>query len=264
MITALLAASPQPHTDVQASSWTATNIAEFFRAEASVEVAVGAINRAKLSSEQLFDGSLDGAMLSQQLGITLEAEQEQIHRALDELGARLTVTPGSAWDWRLANRRLCDWWIMPLASYAPEVLLIWSRYHNPSGALGILDDELDQAGPLWFWTTFMLVPSYPLYRLGSSHPIRGLAGTVIHFTLFVRVVCEVCLTRCMLHERGLGASACASPTVHESGYLARPAGARPLVLCQGCGQTSEDGALGIGRHPARLLRLLLDAPRYAP
>ena len=257
MITATLAAISPPHTDVQVSSWTATNIAEFFRQEAGVEVAVGAIRRAKLRGERLFDGALDDTALAQ-LGITHEAEQVQIHRALDELGARLTDTPGSTWDWRLVNRRLCDWWVMPLASYAPEVLLVWSRYHSePSGALGMLDDELDQAGPLWFWTTLMCVPSYPLFRLGSAHPISGLAGTVLHFTLFVRIVCEVCLARTTLHARGSGASL----TLCDLSDPARRAGAWPRLLCHDRGQTPTEGALGDDRCPPCLLRPLLDAPR---
>lgn len=183
MIAALAAASSQPHTHVEVSSWTATNIVEFFRAEARVEVDVRAVKKAKLSAEQLFDSALTRGH---------EADQAQLYRALDELDVRLADTPGPAWDWRVANRRLCDWWILPLASYAPEILLLWSRYHgDSSGALGTLDSELDEASALWFWTTLMFVPSYPLYCLGSAHPIRGLAGTVLHFTLFVRVICEV-------------------------------------------------------------------------
>ena len=65
---------------------------------------------------------------------------------------------------------------------------------------------------------------------GSAAHIHQRAGRYGNsLTLFVRVMCEVYLTRCMLHERGLGASACASPTVHESGYL-RGRGCRLLLF----------------------------------
>jgi hypothetical protein len=63
------------------------------------------------------------------------------------------------WEWRAANRRICDYWLAPLATFSPRTMLMYLRYTEDGsegqpnkGAFNDFDDEVC-ASPLLVITT---------------------------------------------------------------------------------------------------------------
>lgn len=52
---------------------------------------------------------------------------------------------------RYLNKRLCDYYLVPLLSISPQVLLIWLKYHNRDTNVDGIDDEIDEISDVYFW-----------------------------------------------------------------------------------------------------------------
>jgi hypothetical protein len=109
------------------------------------------------------------------------------------LDTKLTNAPGNFYEWRYANRRLCDFWLLPLSN-APKMLLLWLRYtdhDDPTGILEELDNVVDQTTFIDFWLTWTFVPSLPQFQLARQLQVAGMADTVIYLVAGSRVLLEL-------------------------------------------------------------------------
>lgn len=177
---------------VGVSEWDAAAVADFFYQKAGIRVDAKLIAEANIQGDDLFDGLIDEVVLSTQLGVTRPLDQKRILKAITDLDKTVSDAPGSLWDWRAANLRLCDMWLLPLYGASPSFLLIWSRYFDESeGILDALDDSVDKCGLLWFWTMVIFIPCYPIYSLAAASPIGGFAGTVIYLTALLNFLGNV-------------------------------------------------------------------------
>jgi hypothetical protein len=59
------------------------------------------------------------------------------HEAASRLRRSISKQPGSFFEWRAANQRLCDFWIVPLSAFSPRILRAYARWNTISfeGAL---------------------------------------------------------------------------------------------------------------------------------
>jgi len=88
-------------------------------------------------------------------------------------------------EFRKANPRLVDNWIMPLAAIAPRSLLLWGRYfanvENEAeqpvveavvAAFGKDHDGVDESD-VKFWATFLFTPHFPMWQAANQMDIRS-------------------------------------------------------------------------------------------
>jgi hypothetical protein len=72
------------------------------------------------------------------------------------------------WQWRskcVENARISDTWIVPLIN-DPRSLLLWLRFFDSSSFLDRIDDEhVEKSNLLEFAVTWVVVPSYPIFRM---------------------------------------------------------------------------------------------------
>ena len=111
--------------------WTAEDISKHLKAETKIDVQTAAIAAVGLQGSTLFaiaDVDLSG------LGLK-PAEEAVVRRSLVQLMHRVNTKPADFWEWRAANRRLFDNWIVPLA-LTPRSLLIWMRFFDSNEAIG--------------------------------------------------------------------------------------------------------------------------------
>ena len=143
--------------------WTAEDIAKHLKAETKVDVQTAAIAAVGLQGSTLFaiaDVDLSG------LGLK-PAETAAVRRSLVQLMNRVNTKPADFWEWRAANRRLFDDWIMPLSA-SPRTLLIWMRFFDSNEAIEHINDEIDETNIFVFGLQWLFVPSYPLYQVVSK------------------------------------------------------------------------------------------------
>lgn len=116
------------------------------------------LEAAGISGEALFDREdLWGS-------VGLDARQmKRVETAVSELDAKVSTQPDDVWEWRAANRRLCDCWLVPLLN-APHLASLWLRFfdrddHAAGGGLDSLDDPIDESSAPSFWLAFFGAPS---------------------------------------------------------------------------------------------------------
>lgn len=172
-----------------------TNVSEFLLWEARVKVSPDVVKKQGLGIENLFDGRLNEATMAA-LGITSPRQQKRVLHAVGLLDTRWTWHPPSAWEWRAANLRLCDMWLVPMYIFSPSFLLIWSRYIDETeGALDRLDDIVDQCSEVWFWIMVSFFPNLPFYYIisggGGPAPVGGFAGMVLYAITLTRLIDDI-------------------------------------------------------------------------
>ena len=171
-------------------NWSTGDILNFFEKECRVSVPLEQVS--KLTAQDLFDGVLfDDAVLAD-LGITGVIEQARVKAKLTKLDEKATASPVDFWEWRAANRRLCDWWVQPLMS-APRVLLIWLRFYQEEGALGKYDAEIDDTNIVTFWLQWVFCPNWPLFKTAGMFHDSGWIDTVLYFTTLVNLIGDLAL-----------------------------------------------------------------------
>ena len=162
--------------------WDADHVAKFFKSKANVKIPPSTLTQYGITGHKLFDGLMTDATL-EALGVADATKRTKALAAIAELDERLTHQPSDVWEWRLANRRLCDFWVITLWGCAPRSLLIWLRFFDhddETGALERVDDVIDQMGPVNFWLTWLCVPSLPFARLARQLDLSGYMDTMVY------------------------------------------------------------------------------------
>jgi len=174
------------------STWGASEVAEFFYREAGANIAPKVIADAGIQGDDLFDGILNDAILEHDLGVNQGVKRAKILKAIENLDREINLSADSIWEWRAANIRLSDFWLMTLINSAPSTLLLWSRFVDSSqGVLDKFDDPIDECNIFWFWLMVIFIPYYPFYSIISANPIGGFAGMVMYFFIFSGLVSNI-------------------------------------------------------------------------
>lgn len=143
--------------------WTAEDFGRYIREDTSFDVPTSAILAIGLDGSSFFavsDVNLSSLLLQ-------PSQQAVVRQSLDKLFNRANTEPVDFWEWRSANRRLSDNWIVPLA-ISPRALLIWSRFFDSSSAIDHIRGSIDEPGALMFWLQWLLAPHYQLYLIASK------------------------------------------------------------------------------------------------
>ena len=125
------------------------------------------------SSAALIDLNLHGnglLLLTSEQMSTLKISPQDYSRVLALIEKkRLSIdkNPLDFWEWRTANLRLCDMWLAPLSS-SPRALLIWARFFDNNHQIELHNDEIDEISLTSFWATWLIAPSYPLYKISKK------------------------------------------------------------------------------------------------
>jgi hypothetical protein len=208
--TALTPHSPQNGTSY-VHDWGASEISQLFE-KAGVEISEESINKVGLTPHDLFDGLVTAKVL-QDLGVTDSLQQNRALKTIEDLDDMITHAPSGFFEWRVANLRLFDLWIAPLAMGSPRVLAIWARYftqhygddHGPKeSAFEQIDDVWDSVSEAEFWATWLFCPHYPLFKIAKifqvadSNFLIGWADTFFYFFTLtgcamvpMRILCAV-------------------------------------------------------------------------
>ena len=173
--------------------WTAGDLMIFF--EKDCEVAVDATKILDLKARDSFDGTLllDPAVLSD-LGITSTDDQARVLKAF---GYPL-LNPVYIWEWRAANRGLCDLWIAPMVTIAPRITLIWlhsiwlpSSNETRTSPIGKIYGEMfDDTSIITKIIWLIIFPRYPLWRISAQFHYSGWIDTYIYLMLLLGVLVE--------------------------------------------------------------------------
>ena len=114
------------------------------------------------------------------LGMTDTTAQDKLFKALAKLDLQITKNPGDFFEWRTANLRLFDTWIMPLSIGAPRSLALWARYVQAGDDSGSeetaqekVDDVVDSSSVVKFWSVVTLVPSYHLWEIVADFNVEA-------------------------------------------------------------------------------------------
>jgi len=109
------------------------------------------------------------------------------------LAARINKTPANFAEWRLANRRLCDMWLIPLST-SPRALLIWLRFFHTDeeSALDIHDSAIDETDLSVFIWQLIFVPTWPLVESLAKYIDKDTyMDDVFRYVLSVRLGADV-------------------------------------------------------------------------
>mmetsp|Transcript_4521 Transcript_4521/g.10649 ORF Transcript_4521/g.10649 Transcript_4521/m.10649 type:complete len:333 (+) Transcript_4521:29-1027(+) len=173
--------------------WTAEDIASYIKTESKVQISEDILIENEIAPKDLFDGILLQDSVLESIGVTEPIAKERVKNALGKLDAKMTAEPSNALEWRLANRRLFDFWFLPLASISSRATLIWLRFfHDDSNsAIDRYDGHCDESSGAYFWAEWVVTPSYPLARMARSLniPESSIDGMIIG-TLSVRIVVD--------------------------------------------------------------------------
>jgi hypothetical protein len=111
--------------------WSAADVAKRLKNDVQIDVPTAAIAAVGLQGSTLH--SIADVDLS---GLGLQtAEVAAIRQYIVNVLHRANTKPVDFWEWRAANRRLFDGWILPLAG-SPHALLIWMRFFDSNAAIG--------------------------------------------------------------------------------------------------------------------------------
>ena len=84
------------------------------------------------------------------------------HTKAEETLNSIREKPIDVFEWRAANRRLCDFWVIPMF-LNPTFGLLWSRFFDNDKIIEMHDNEVDQITSWSFWLSWFLCPSRPFY-----------------------------------------------------------------------------------------------------
>jgi hypothetical protein len=118
------------------------------------------------------------------------AEHKKYHAKSFADLKRIGETPKDVFEWRAANMRLCDMWIVP-ALFGADWGLIWARFYDVNNVIEKHNDEIDETSPLQFWLTWLIAPTYPFWKIANKmNSAHTFVDDVIQYSLAVVMVAE--------------------------------------------------------------------------
>jgi len=137
-----------------------------------------------LTGTKLIQGRVKDITLSV-LGMSENTHIESLRIAAAGLRRNVSKTPLSFFEWRAANQRLCDFWIVPLMTLSPRSLRIWAKLTSISddSAIDDYDDWADDTPWSKFLFKTLAVPHWDLFWLSQSLSIPGVADLVLRMAM---------------------------------------------------------------------------------
>jgi hypothetical protein len=122
-------------------------------------------------------------------GLT-DKEKAKLLAAVKSKQESIAKAPADVFEWRVANRRMADYFILPLL-LSSHATLLWVRFssflHNN---LEQVTDEIDDIPSLEFWFKFLVAPSWPLYQVASKLQTSCFVDTVIMYSFGLQAAAE--------------------------------------------------------------------------
>ena len=112
--------------------WTPADTAAFFKKAGGTGVnhelraLTAVVTKIGVTPMDMFDGPVNEKVLGE-LGVSSAPEQEKVLAAIEALDKRITESPADFFEWRVANLRVFDTFIMPLVANAPRSLSLYVR-----------------------------------------------------------------------------------------------------------------------------------------
>ena len=144
------------------SEWDHAQVSVFVQARTGIRVDPLRLQEAGITGYHLLDNRVSAQQLGF-LGVTSPREQSRIVDAIAQLDREISTNATSLLDWRAANQRLTDYWILPL-SMAPRAFLLWVRFFDAADELHAtagIDDSLASSPLPNFVAAFVFAPHLP-------------------------------------------------------------------------------------------------------
>ena len=183
--------------------WDAKDTADFMRREASVTITPDAVRAHGLIGADMLRATED--WLGGVPGFEEDVVRKRALRKIRELGSKVTHAPKSFSEWCVVNHALCNGWLIPLSSMAPRALMLWVRQANssdygqmPGGAFERVDHVIDDTTAATFWSTLVIVPSWPLLSAMSQYKLQSGFDSFVQMMVMINVLEELALAISML------------------------------------------------------------------
>ena len=169
--------------------WTASDVERWFARNVGVRGVT-----AKVLADLGVDGTNALALEPHhlvQLGVVdPQKQQKYVTEAAKEV-ARVRSRPADVFEFRAVNRRLVDYWLLPMLANT-DVGLLWSRFFDTDAVIERFDNEIDEV-PLWqFWATWLVAPALPFWSISRQlHNEHSWVDEVIEYALHAQLLLQV-------------------------------------------------------------------------
>lgn len=178
-----LSLRPEDWTQFGVDDWSATDVAEFVKNQTRMDLNTNLLAENGIDGQTLFDDIFDDDLFAR-IGVPSEKNARgKIKASIEKLRLKLSGAPANIWEWRMANRRLCDSWLLPMYSFPTSSLLVWLRYFhvNQTDALAQVRDKIDESTEAAFWSYTVLLPNLPFMKLAFATQMDGLKHYLLRF-----------------------------------------------------------------------------------
>ena len=150
-------------------NWDSTQVQKFLK-KAGVRVKLPQLAELKVDGSILM--SIESHMdVLDQLKLS-EKQKQLVVLAVKKKQDLIDRNPKDLFEWRSANRRLVDYYILPLVTLSPQATLFWMGFFDSTSNIDEVTDKIDNMGFISYWFFFWISPSYPLYQTASSLSVR--------------------------------------------------------------------------------------------
>ena len=118
------------------------------------------------------DTGIEALTLTKEKLETIGLSKENImkyEKVSKEKLASVSSNPVDFFEWRVAHRQLCDYWITPVL-FNSNFGLIWARFfsekHSP--VIDKVNDPIDGTSLPVFFLTWFICPTYPFFQMSKN------------------------------------------------------------------------------------------------
>ena len=168
--------------------WDSEQVEKFFKAQG---IPVPENFLASLKAKGINTG-VEGLHLSDDQLTDLGIDNKSIPKYQTAAKSKIDAVkknPVDLFEWRSLNRRLCDFWIIPMMMN-PTVGLLWARFNEHSDVIEKQDDEIDHLTTRDFWLTWFICPSRPFWLTAKNFASVTFVDDVSSWSLFFAMFSE--------------------------------------------------------------------------
>ena len=181
---AIAEASPDPYG---VDNWDASHVQKFLK-KAGVRVKLPQLEDLKVDGSTLM--SIESHMdVLDQLKLS-EKQKKLVLLAVKHKQDLIAKAPEDVFEWRSANRRLVDYYILPLVALSPQATLFWMGFFDSTSNIDEVTDKIENMNFITYWFFFWISPSYPLYQTASSLKTSCMTDIIITYSLLAGAIAE--------------------------------------------------------------------------
>ena len=177
--------------------WTHKDLAAFLKKEG---IRTPADFVRVLNEKGISQNAYDGLSLSEETFTGLGIDPKlypKYKKASDKKIDSVRAYPVDVFEWRHANRRLCDYFIIP-AFFSSSAGLILARFQDFSSVIENHDNEIDDASIFVFVLTWFIAPSRPFWRITKKFQSDTYIDDILCWSLFLMTVFQIIKFVCSL------------------------------------------------------------------